>query len=84
MNRFDKRKQFRIDLNEARRNPQRNAHFAWIGRRENGAERRLGRAFEHRLALFVETGHDGVVLFETDKQARQWRLIIIALFEVLP
>jgi len=41
MNRFDKRKQFRIDLNEARYNPQRIAHFVWIGRRENGAKRGL-------------------------------------------
>jgi hypothetical protein len=74
MNRFDKRKQFRVDLNEARYDPQRIAHFVWIGWREDGAERRLGRAFEHRLALFVETGYDGVVLFEANEQARQWRL----------
>ena len=40
--------------------------------------------FEHRLALFVEAGDDGVVLFETDKQARQWRLVVVAVFEVLP
>jgi hypothetical protein len=47
MNRFDKREQFRIDLNEARYDPQRIAHFVWIVRREDGAERRLGRAFKH-------------------------------------
>jgi hypothetical protein len=47
MNRFDKREQFRVDLNEARYDPQRIAHFVWIGRREDGAERRLGRAFKH-------------------------------------
>jgi len=84
MNRFDKREQFRVDLNKARYDLQRIAHFVWVGWREDGAERRLGRAFEHRLALFVETCHDGVVLFETDKQARQWRLVVVALFEVLP
>jgi hypothetical protein len=84
MNRFNKQEQFRVDLNEARYNPQRGAHFAWIGRRENGAERRLGRAFEHRLALFVETGYDGILLFEANEKARQWRLVVVALFEVLP
>jgi hypothetical protein len=41
MNRFDKRKQVRIDLNEARYNPQRIAHFGGIGWREDGAECRL-------------------------------------------
>jgi len=47
MNRFDKRKQFRVDLNEARYNPQRIAHFVWIGWREDGAERGLRSAFKH-------------------------------------
>jgi len=32
MNRFNKRKQFRVDLNEARYDPQRIAHFGGIGR----------------------------------------------------
>ena len=61
MNRFDKREQFRVDLNKARYDLQRIAHFVWVGWREDGAERRLGRAFEHRLALFVETCHDAGV-----------------------
>ena len=78
------REEFRIDLDEARHNPQRSAHFAWIGWREDGAERRLGRAFEHRLALFVEAGYDGVLLFEANEKARQWRLVVVALFEVFP
>jgi hypothetical protein len=41
MNRFNKRKQFRVDLNEARYDPHCVAHFGWIGRREDGADRRL-------------------------------------------
>jgi len=41
-------------------------------------------SIEHRLALFVETCHDGVVLFETNEQAWQWRLVVVALFEALP
>jgi hypothetical protein len=47
MNRFDKRKQFRVDLKEARNDPQSVAHLGWIGWREDGAERWLGRAFKH-------------------------------------
>ena len=77
---FNERKKFCIDPNKSINESQRITHFVWIGWREDGAERRLGRAFEHRLTLFVETGYDGVVLFETDKQARQWRLVVVALF----
>ena len=77
---FYERKELRIDPNKSFNESHRIAHFVWVGWREDGAERRLGRAFEHRLAFFVETGHDGVVVFETDKQARQWRLVVVALF----
>ena len=77
-------KELRIDPNKSFNESHRIAHFVWIGWREDGAERRHGRAFEHRLALFVETCHDGVVLFETNEQAWQWRLVVVALFEALP
>ena len=77
---FYEREEFRIDPNKSFYESQRIAHFVWIGWREDDAKRGLGRAFEHRLAFFVEAGHDGVVLFETYKQARQWRLVVVALF----
>ena len=84
MNRFDKRKQFLVDPNEARYNPNCIAHLGWIGRGEDGAERGLRCRFEHRLALFVEACLDGVVFFEADEQGWQGRLVVTALFEVLP
>ena len=81
---FYERKELRIEPNKSFNESQRIAHLVWIGWREDGAERRLGRAFEHRLALFVETGNDGILLFEANEKARQWRLVVAALFEVFP
>ena len=77
---FYERKKFRIDPNKSFNESQRITHFDLIGRREDGAERRFRGAFEHRLALFVEAGHDGVMLFEADEQAWQRRLVVVALF----
>jgi hypothetical protein len=55
-----------------------------IPRREDEAHGRLGGAFHHVLAFFVETGGNGVVLFEGDKQGWQWRLVVVAGFDVIP
>jgi hypothetical protein len=59
-------------------------NFIRIPRREGDTHGLLGSAFHHVLALFVETGGNGVVLFKGDKQRRQWRLVVVTGFDVIP
>jgi hypothetical protein len=41
-----------------------------LARRKDNAHGWLRGAFHHGLALFIEAGGNGVMLFENDKQSR--------------
>src|ERR1035437_6174280 len=83
LNLLDQLEEFTIERDEAFYDPQHVPDFIRLAWREDDTHGRLGGAFHHVLALFIETGGDGVLLFEGDKQGRQWRLVVVAKFEVL-
>src|ERR1035437_9005254 len=83
LNLLDQLKDFTIERNKAIHDSQSVPDFIRLAWREDNTYGRLGGAFHHVLALFIETGGDGVLLFEGDKQGRQWRLVVVAKFEVL-
>jgi hypothetical protein len=84
MNFLNQLKEFAIDRDEPFQRSQCVANFLWCPRRKDHAHHRLGRTFHHGLALFVETGDDGIVLFEGDEQGGQRWIVVVPGFEIIP
>src|ERR1035438_349805 len=83
LNLLDQPKEFAIECDKAPHNPQSVPDLLSLPRRKDHAYGRLGRAFHHVLALFIEAGCDGIVFFEGDEQGRQRRLVVVTGFDVI-
>jgi hypothetical protein len=53
-----------IERDKAFDDPECVPNFICFSRRKDDAHGRLGGAFHHGLAFFVEAGDDGIVIFE--------------------
>jgi hypothetical protein len=84
LNLLDQLEEFTIERNKAIHDAECVSDFICLPRREDNAHGRLCGALHHILALFVEAGSDGIMLFECNKQRRQRWIVVVAEFEVFP
>src|SRR6201998_646667 len=78
---LDKLKQSAIKGNEPSDHAQRVPHLFRLSWRKDHTHGRLRAAFQHVVALFVETRDDGVALLKGHHQGRQRNRVIAADFE---
>jgi hypothetical protein len=73
--------EFMVEQDEAFDDANRLPYFLGVLRVESHAYGRLRSPFKHVLALFIEAGRDGVSFLECDQQGRQWRTVVVTLFD---